>query len=145
MTGCVFNLFVFLLLKPCKKNGILFLNFFTENAVTKLFHYIHVILIVDSLTLTRFYNMTLGIKNESVFTPPKICFKKASLMLYFFLFYLYIECGFFLTLSASLVRFMVYIIFSIIGITKNNSPPNPFVFSNCSDVWYTTWEVSLTF
>ncbi|XP_011448244.2 uncharacterized protein [Magallana gigas] len=32
----------------------------------------------DSLTLTRFYNMTLGIKNESVFTPPKICFKKES-------------------------------------------------------------------
>ncbi|XP_052718497.1 uncharacterized protein LOC128190468 [Crassostrea angulata] len=29
----------------------------------------------DSLNLMRLYNMTLGIKNESVFTPPKICFK----------------------------------------------------------------------
>uniref|UniRef100_A0A8W8JTS3 Mammalian ependymin-related protein 1 n=2 Tax=Magallana gigas TaxID=29159 RepID=A0A8W8JTS3_MAGGI len=32
----------------------------------------------DFLMLNRFYNMTLGIKNESVFTPPKICFKKES-------------------------------------------------------------------
>lgn len=32
----------------------------------------------DLLILNRLYNMTLGIKNESVFTPPDICLKKES-------------------------------------------------------------------
>ncbi|XP_052717071.1 uncharacterized protein LOC128189484 [Crassostrea angulata] len=32
----------------------------------------------DFLNLMRFYNMTVGIRDESVFTPPKICSKKES-------------------------------------------------------------------
>lgn len=45
-----------------------------------------------------YYNMTIGIKDESVFIPPKMCFKNASIVLcgVFFIFvdvaYIY-KCG----------------------------------------------------
>uniref|UniRef100_A0A8W8JXX0 Uncharacterized protein n=1 Tax=Magallana gigas TaxID=29159 RepID=A0A8W8JXX0_MAGGI len=33
---------------------------------------------IDQFVVLDFYNMTMGIKDESVFTPPKFCFKKVS-------------------------------------------------------------------
>lgn len=42
-----------------------------------------------------YYNMTIGIKDESVFTPPQMCFKNASSFLCLFVFCLFGFWGFF--------------------------------------------------
>lgn len=100
--GCVFNFFVFLFFKLFEKNGILFFEFFfIENVVIKLIYYIYVIFIfiVDLFILICFYNMILGIKNELVFILFKICFKKVSLMYYFFFLFIYRVCFFLICIN----------------------------------------------
>lgn len=48
---------------------------------------------IGETTMWIYYNMTIGIKDESVFIPPKMCFKNASIVL----------CGIFLKIFVAYI------------------------------------------
>lgn len=62
---------------------------------------------IGETTMWIYYNMTIGIKDESVFIPPKMCFKNVSIVLCGFFLFLWMW-HIFLNVAQTLCRFLIH-------------------------------------
>lgn len=63
---------------------------------------------IGETTMWIYYNMTIGIKDESVFIPPKMCFKNASIVLCVFFFLFLWMWHIFINVAQTLCRFLIH-------------------------------------